>query len=212
MTAPVITLDEASHEYRVDGQPMLGVTKILQLAGLGPDYSAVPPATLEWARQRGRHVDECCTLLDEGVLDWDSVADEARPYVEAWARFKDETAFFPMAQQVRVYHPTLGYCGAADVFGGLSGRRVCVEKKATSEVHAGYGLQLAAYTMPGLVHDGGAVRTHITGTMGRAVVHLLKTGKYKLFTDDAEAGQKLFSPDDWDVFTAAIQIARWKSR
>jgi hypothetical protein len=208
---PVIQFDPALHRFTLDGEVVPGVSSILKAADLGVDYSGVPPAVLEYARMRGHHIDACCTLLDQGVLDWESVAEEAKPYVDAWDAFKAGTGFRPTHQQPVGYHPELNYCGIPDCFGFMGRTDVwCVDRKATDRVYRSYGLQLAGYTMPCMVYGDGAPDKVIAAGLPitRAVVQLKKDGTFKVYAED---NPKVFSPDDWDTFKAACVVARWKA-
>ena len=54
------------------------VTEVLRAVGLGPDFSAVPAATLEHARQRGTALHAAIEWHHEGTLDPDSLHPEVR--------------------------------------------------------------------------------------------------------------------------------------
>jgi len=197
-----VDFDPERHAFTVDGRRVPGVTSILTDAGLGVDYSRVPPATLAWARERGIHVDSCCELFDEGNLDWESIVDEARPYVEAWVRFREH--FTTVHHKPISYHRELGYAGIPDVLGCMRGYNWILEIKATSEISRSYALQLAAYAMPGMEYGNGIVVD--PASTRRGIVHLKKTGKAHFIPDDEEP----FEATDFDVFRSAVQVARWK--
>ena len=57
----VLTFDEASHTYRIDGQVVPGVTSVLKPL---TDYSMVPPADLQAAADFGKAVHRACELDD----------------------------------------------------------------------------------------------------------------------------------------------------
>lgn len=200
---PVVSFDAASHRYAVDGRPVLYVSKILELAGLGVDYSAIPPAVLQHARDRGSHVDQCCDLFDEGDLDWASVHPEAVPYVRAWARFRERERFVSMVRQGVVYHPELDYAGMPDDFGTIGSTAVLVERKATAKLSDTYALQAALYGMPGIEWDGLPFRVE-----RRLIVQVRKDGDYRLLDCDAEA--RRVGRDDFAAARAAVAVARWR--
>ena len=203
-----VTRDEFGHVY-VDGERFPGVDRILRTAGLKPDLSKIPAFQLEFARRRGVIVDEACTYFDEGHLDWSTVCDEAKPYVEAWQRWTEDTGFRPLATQPIGVHLGLRYCGIPDVIGTIGEEPWVPDRKATASVDRSYGLQTAGYTMDGMVYPDGRCKFLSTR---RAIVHLLKNTRYKVYTDhpDDVAGRKVFSDQDWLVFKAACDIARWK--
>lgn len=84
-----------------------------------------------------------------------------------------------------------------------------VDRKCTSTVDESHGLQLAGYTMDGMVYPDG--RCVFLSTR-RAVVQLKKDGRPKVYTDHHGdiAGRKVFSDLDWLVFKAARDIAHWR--
>jgi hypothetical protein len=213
MSAPVIRLDPETHIYTVDGTPTISVSETLRLGGIAVDYAGVAPGVLAWARERGSHVDVCCQLLDAGVLDWSSVADEAVPYVEAWAKFTNDQGLREGWPQPIGYHPELGYCGTPDVIYSAPWI-LFVDRKCTYDVAPSYGVQVAAYSMPGMQYQYEVLDAVVPDrtAIRRAVVQLQKTGKYKLYTDAPAdtAGRKVFDPSDYDAFKAALTIAQWK--
>lgn len=93
-TAEALTFDPVAHAYFLDGERVPSVTQILQRAGL-IDFSKIPAAILNAARDRGAAVHAAVHFYNEGDLDA-AFADEFpayAPYVEAWVRFLDESGF-----------------------------------------------------------------------------------------------------------------------
>lgn len=203
----VLTFDPASHEYWVDQILRPSVTQLLDAAGLTPDFSLVQPAVLEHARERGRHVDAACDLLDQDDLDWRSVHSEAVPYLEAWLRFRDYEGYTPLASQIPLYNAEWGYCGTADSVGVLpGGRAVIVERKSTSKMAPTYSLQVAGYALDGMWHappGGGVLEPVPWERPGRLGVQLRPDGTYKLvaYTD----------PADFEAFLGVVALARWRA-
>ena len=201
----MIAFDPETHRYTVDGRIVRwSVTKVIDAVGLGVDYSRIPAATLCWARERGKHVELCCRFFDEGILDWTSVVEEAKPYVEAWQRMRSETGFAPVCHQPFGYSEALDVCGAADVFGTMRNRSYDLEVKCTASVSRAYGLQVAGQLE--LTYPGWDTPSH------RALVQLCKDGSYQLFTDDPqdERGRTVFRSVDRAVFKACVEVVRWK--
>ena len=87
-----LVFNEEKHEYSVSGVRYPSVTQIL--APL-VDYSQVPRAVLERARKLGQAVHRMTELFDLDDLDMDDLADELRPYLTAWIKFRAETGFVP---------------------------------------------------------------------------------------------------------------------
>jgi len=202
---PLLTFDDASHIYRVDGVAVPSVTELLEAAGISPDYSKVNPAVLQHARRRGIHVDLCCDLDDADDLDWSSVDPEAVGYVQAWQCFKADYGYKPLASQVILYHPGYGYAGTADCVGELDGQVTVAERKATARMAASYALQTAGYTTEGLWSappGGGRLEPLTWGTPARVGVHLQRNGRYELveYTD----------PGDHAAWLGVVALARWR--
>jgi hypothetical protein len=202
----VLAFEPVAHTYRVDGAPVPSVTQLLDDAGLTPDYSVVPPAVLQHARERGIHIDACCDLLDADDLDWRSVHPEAVPYVEAWLAFREYEGFTPLASQVPLYHPVYGYAGTADVVGVLPGARpAIVERKATSKMAATYALQTAGYGQEGMWYapPGGGVLAPVPWQRPmRLGVQLRRDGTYRLVPYD--------DPEDLAAFLGVVALGRWR--
>jgi hypothetical protein len=202
----VLAFEPVSHTYRIDGAAVPSVTQLLEDAGLTPDYSLVPPATLQHARERGIHIDACCDLLDADDLDWRSVHPEAVPYVEAWLAFREYEGFTPIGSQIPLYHPAYGYAGTTDVVGVLPGARpAIVERKATAKMAATYALQTAGYALDGLWYapPGGGTLTPVPWERPvRLGVQLLRDGRYRLVPYD--------DPEDLAAFLGVVALGRWR--
>jgi hypothetical protein len=199
-----LDFEPQTHTYRVDGQIVPSVTRLLDEAGLTVDYTAVPYRVREHARQRGLHVDSACDLYDEGDLDWASVHPECVGYVESWARFCAEEGYEPVVGQVPLYHP-LGFAGTADSFGRLNGQWVVLERKATARMSPLYGLQLAGYSQAPYAAPTGGGPLHPVpwGTPARLGVQLKRDGSYLVVPyDDAT---------DLSAFLGVVALARWRA-
>lgn len=208
---PVVTFEPDGHRYRVDGREVRSATQTLDLAGLVPDYSRIPAATLAYARERGEHVDLCCDLFDDGDLDWETVHPEALPYVRAWQQFRVREGYVPIVSQGIVYHPELDYAGTADSY-GLCGREkapTIVERKCTAKIATTYALQTAAYAMPGigLATDESPGELLTLTVARRLVVQLRNDADYRLY--DCEVEARKAGRCDFAAFRAAVELARW---
>ena len=157
------------------------VTDILKSAGL---------IDTTWftdeARARGTAVHLACQYLDEGCLDEATVAEEIRPYLAAYQRFRAEviTGEWTAIEQP-VYHETLRYRGTPDrVFGSW------LYDIKTGGPLAWHGPQLAAYA---------ACLPEITRRIG---LYLSVDGGYNLV--------EYKDRDDWKVFQAALTVHNFK--
>lgn len=84
-----LLFDSRAHEYFLDGPQVPSTTQILRDSGL-IRLDGVPPFILEAARKRGSAVHQLVHYANEGDLDWASVDDAYRPYLEGWLRFCQE--------------------------------------------------------------------------------------------------------------------------
>lgn len=81
-----LTFDGETHTYTAGGRSVPSVTQVLKRVGLIDDRWVD-----EHALSRGRAVHAVIQYDLEGDLDEASIADEIRPYVDAWRRFRAET-------------------------------------------------------------------------------------------------------------------------
>lgn len=121
------------------------VTEVIDLAGLGSDFSAVDPVRLAAAQERGTLVHRAVEIADDGDLDRTSVPPALRGYVAAYDAFVGAVEYRPIATEYEVRHP-LGYVGHVDKVGWLQGRRWLPDIKTPLALNPGpLLLQLAAY-------------------------------------------------------------------
>ena len=204
MTA-VFTFDESSHTYAIDGVRLPSVTQLLKGAGIGPDFSAVPPQLLEAARAFGVAVHSACELDDLGELDDDGTDARVMACVHAWRRFKVENDVEVLATEQRLYHPTLRYAGTLDGLVRMRAWRghgtdiVLVDRKTGLQPHPSFGVQLAAYEELLRVNDadlgpGSLIR--------RASVHLFDDCTYRL--------HRFTNHNDSACFMACLALHSWK--
>lgn len=78
-----LQFDEGTHTYRLMGRVLPSVTTVIR--AVMPGWRVDP-----WYLQRGRAIHHGCRLLDEGQLDWASVAPEIAQRIKAWQEFVSE--------------------------------------------------------------------------------------------------------------------------
>jgi len=81
-----LIFDEATHVYKLDGVPIVSVTKVLQNAGLA-DFTGIPFERLEAARKFGTAVHKACEFRDFGKLDERSLDSNLWPFLDGWGDF-----------------------------------------------------------------------------------------------------------------------------
>ncbi len=188
-----LVFNEEKHEYSVSGVRYPSVTQIL--APL-VDYSQVPRAVLERARKLGQAVHRMTELFDLDDLDMDDLADELRPYLTAWIKFRAETGFVPETIEKRLYHPALRFAGTPDRSGLINRRRAVIDIKKMLYLGPVIGLQLAAYQE--LFEKNG---THVED---RYALGLRADGTYRL--------QPYTDKSDWPVFLSLLTTRNWKEK
>jgi hypothetical protein len=165
----------------------LRVTQVLRLAGL-VDTTHFN----DFARDRGTAVHTATQYLDEGDLDWDTLGDEVRPYVEQYQRWKEECRPTIHRIELEVKYPSLGYAGRLDRCLTINRRDGVLDIKCGGPA-PWHGVQLAGYSMA----LGWSVPT---GALARWVLYLNPNG-YKL----VECKDR----NDYKVWKAALTIAQW---
>lgn len=179
------TFDPITHTFKINGVPVPSVTQALKAANIIDDRFYT-----DEARERGIAVHAACHYLDEECLDWETVAPEIVPYVEAYQRFKDESGFVPALIEEPVFNAQYFYGGILDRTGLLNGQAVLLDLKS-GDPEPWANLQTAGYW-------GCLAQKH-----ARYTLRLYPEGKYKLSNVHAD-------PNDFRVFLSAVSIAHWK--
>ncbi len=179
--------DEEKHAFKVNGNPVDGVTAILRSTfGDNPYWTKA-------GRDAGKATHKAIHYFAENDLDIRSLSEETKRRLDAYIRFCQEMDFKPDLLELPLYRESPLYCGIPDqgVFG-----HVIVDFK-NGPVLPEVALQLAAYAhfMPNpLKYE-------------RWGVHLGDDGKYKL---KPFPRQEL--PGDWVVFQSCINTHNWRKR
>ena len=188
-----LTLNEATHEYRVDNRPVLGVSQIIAAAGLS-DMSWVS----EEALKRGSYVHEAIQLHVEGTLDEKELDPKLVGYLNAWKAFERESGFKVRQvngiwqSEIRKAHPIYGYAGTMDHLGDLAGHFTVLDVKS-GDPDDWHGDQLAGYAM---LEDFPAGNPR----PNRANLYVRPDGSYRFVERK--------NREDFETFKAALTIAR----
>lgn len=198
------TFDEASHVYRLAGVALPSVTGIIK--PISPDFSQVPPHTLEAKRRFGQDVHLGCELDDLGELDEENTEPRIMQCVRAWQKFKRDTEAVVHATEQKLYHPTLMFAGTLDgmlelTYGPKRERGLwLIDRKTGVEAHASYGVQTAGYECLSRAQPAAFPNSY---PMRRGTVHLFDDGRYRL--------HPCTNPNDEAAFRACLAIFQWKA-
>ena len=107
------TFEEDDHVYALAGGAAVpSVTQVLEATGLAPDLSFLDP----WYRERGKAVHQAMALELVGDLDWDSLDERIRPFVQHGRDWLDAVGATPLIVEHRWVHRILGYGGTMDLY------------------------------------------------------------------------------------------------
>jgi len=190
--AVTLTLDEATHVYRLNGRVLRSVTQvigtILVPGGYNPD---------DFYRERGSAAHLACRLHAEGRLDESTIDENVRPYLDAYKRFLRETGFRPIQCEVSFANEAFGFAGTPDQegnWGCLEGAWTIIDLKS-GNIPSWTGIQLAGYC----VGRGQEYRPK------RIAVRLQSDGGFKLIEYPLRDLSR-----DTNVFLAALAVYNWR--
>ncbi len=199
----MLTFDQPSHTYTLDGARLPSVTQVLDQLG---SYAGIPEDVLARKAEIGDAVHLCTELYDRDELDTDSVPPEIAGYFAGWLRFREETGFTPILIEERVYSKTFRYAGTLDRTGTFSKMKgikpdaqVMVDLKCTYKLMATVGPQTAAYVAA-------------LNEQNRSLVQIKRRFAVRLVNDGTYQLEELRDPTDLSVFLAATTLYHWKQR
>lgn len=217
------TFDEATHCYRDNrGIVRPSVTRCMDQTGLA-DYSMVRADILERKSRLGTETHWATRLYDENDLDWNSLWEEVKPRVDAWAEFRAITGFTPFPNRIEFRHMAcyngMEYGMACDREGLLRGKLGVAEIKTSANEEDWHAIQLTGYVI-GLPYERNSITGKAydeNGPLGREgsgglagffaheryVVRLMPNGKPKYVKYDDH--------NDWSTFDAALRLTNWRT-
>lgn len=128
----LLTFEEETHTYFLDGRQVPGITSIISALGIGHNHTYTDPIH----SQRGRAVHRAVELYNKGTLDPETVAPIAKPYFDAYLKFREDTDFRPLHSELRLGHEGLWFAGTLDLSGYLNNQLGIVEIKTTDSLDA----------------------------------------------------------------------------
>lgn len=125
-------------KYR--GMPILSVSRILDR--IWP----LPPDLDPWYLERGRIVHHATTLIDAGTLNWESVDERIKPFLDAYVSFKTIAGPIVEASELTVVHPSYRFGARLDRVYGFPGqsRLIVTDIKTGTGKEDRYWCQVAA--------------------------------------------------------------------
>lgn len=189
----MLTFDEPSHTYVLDGRLVPSVTQVLACL---EDFERIPYAVLEAARIRGQYVHEACALLVRDELDWSALDVTLVPYLVGAKRFLDETGLTVIASECRVVSEELALAGTLDLVGIWRTKECVFDFKATAIIPKSVGPQLALYESLYRSHYGGGKRL-------RYCVHLMPND-YRV--------RAYLSSNDMHIGLSCLNVFNFKSK
>lgn len=183
--------DERRHAYTVNGMIVPSVTQLLRpLTSLV--YGNIDQDVLTAAADFGTAVHACTEFLDQGDLDEETVADEWRPYLDAYKRWKASAS--PEILHIELRLGCSKFAGTIDRIARIDGQLWVIDLKTTCEIHPHVGVQLAAYTAL-------AEQFLHTTNIRRAALQLRPDGTFRL--------KEFSSVADETCFNALLSINYW---
>ena len=190
-----LTFDEQRHIYRIDGEWVPSVSKVLRDSGIAPDFAGIDPAVLEKARNRGVAVHALTEAIDAG--EHPAIPDELAGYIKSYRAFCRESHFDLVTAELMVGHKELGFAGRMDRLGWMGSDRTILDIKCVATVaHQSTAVQLGAYA-------GAYEYTYPTQPVQNIMaVQLRPDGTYRIYPYSLAEG--------WRVFQAALIVAQWR--
>lgn len=195
MNDPVLQFDPARHEYSINGKVLPNVTGITRPLSNG--FDGIPPAVLEFARERGQAVHKAVQFHNENDLDIASLDTTIVPYFEGWLKFLSDTGFKVLGSEQPMYSLPYQYAGTADLWGEITGDLWLPDIKCTAVIPPWTAIQTSGYQR--------LLSEHIGRKARRGALQLKKDGTYRFdpYTpaDDAK---------DFSIFNACLSIFNWR--
>lgn len=133
-----VAFDPEQHRYTLRGTPLPSVTQVIK--EFLPTWQAD-----EWYLQRGTAMHYGCALLDEGRLDWSTVAPEIAGRIRAWQKFRADFGGEVVAVEQSLAHPLYQFAGTIDRIIVADGAVIVADLK--SSIAPQVKMQLGAYSL-----------------------------------------------------------------
>ena len=131
--------NEEKHEYSYGGKQLPSVTTVIKeiLNIEYPDY-AIYHAT------RGTYVHKAIELWFKGVLDFETVDEAVKPYLDSFIKFQEKAKIEPVILEERFADKNITFAGTVDIVGKVKGKTYLFDIK-TGQKQDSYNAQMAGY-------------------------------------------------------------------
>ena len=139
--------NEKEHKYSYDGKQLPSVTTVIKeiLNIEYPDY-AIYHAT------RGTFVHKAIELYLRGILNFETVDETIKPYLDAFIKFQEKANIEPVILEERFADKNITFAGTVDIVGKVKGKTYLFDIK-TGQKQDSYNAQMAGYKK--LLNDNG---------------------------------------------------------
>ena len=189
------TFEESTHTYRLDGNILPSVSKILEPLS-GAEYANIPSSILMTAANRGTEIHRA--IEDFIIFGERGIPEEYRGYFDAFEAWYSTAKPKIIATELQMYHPILLYAGTSDLVCQIGDDICLVDYKSSSKViDKVYRVQMEAYKQ--------LLKCRNINITRKILLHLKGAGYYEEVyyqTDDTEA---------WRVFGALRTVYAYKN-
>ena len=185
-----LELEEGTHTYRLDGQELPSVSKIMEPLTKAA-YETIPISVLNRAAERGTAVHSA--IENYNIFGIDTIDDRFDGYFKAYKNWFEIRCPEILFSEHKMYHPVMMYAGTADLVCVIEGEKYLVDFKTSSKViDKNYRVQLEAYRQ--------ALKSWGIDVAKKMVLHLLSDGTYE------EVFYKTADAEAWKVFGALKSV------
>lgn len=202
LSKPKLKADRIEALFKPEGHLYIGssgeiYTSVTQAMKMFSEivYQGIPTDVIRAKAALGTAVHLATEYYDDDDLDFEQCSERLKPYVKAYAKFRQESKCEILFKELRLVHPTRYYAGAIDRVVWLDGAFWIIDLKTTCKLYEFVGIQLAAYAE--LLNAN--LETRIP--LRRAALQLKDNGNY-VFREHSQ-------PDDWYAFLACLTLNNW---
>ena len=194
MPKPILTFDEATHSYFLDGLLIPGVTSVIGSI-LSPVYNK-DSDLMQRAAAFGKAVHRACELDDRGTLDMETIDPALLPYLEGWRKFRREHPAELLYNEARACSYKFRFGATIDRIMDFGNGPELPDIKTSTTIGPEVGIQTAAYAI--------AAQEYLGIKIKKRLCVQLTENDYRLYP--------LTDPSDRQIFIAALSCYNWKEK